>query len=172
MAIFGRFSKILKLCVLYQDSTTICQIWGSWGQKRPFQSQKRVISVFRKYPFTQNKKLAKVHSRQTLLLLQFSIFFDGTNFFGITKTIAHITYSFVSEIFSRGLGDFTEKFKNRVFQLCGEIPESPGKNFRNERISYVRNFFVIPKKLVALKNIENCRRRQVCRECTFVIFLF
>ena len=62
--------------------------------------------------------------------------------------------------------------KNRVFQLFGEIPESPGKNFRNERISYVRNFFVIPKKLVPSKNIENCRKSRVWCECTFAIFLF
>ena len=67
---------------------------------------------------------------------------------------------------------FTEKLENPVFELFGEIPESPGKNFRNERISYVRNFFVIPKKLVPSKNIENCRRSRVWRECTFAIFLF
>ena len=62
--------------------------------------------------------------------------------------------------------------KKNVFELFGEIHESPGKNFRNERISYVSNFFVIPKKLVLSKNIENCRRSRVWRECTFAIFLF
>ena len=61
---------------------------------------------------------------------------------------------------------------NWVFQLFGEIPESPEKKFRNERISYVRNFVVIPKKLVPSKNIENCRRSRVWHECTFTIFLF
>ena len=98
MAIFRDFSKIPKTWVLYHYLSPKCEIWGSWGQKRPFYSQKRIYLVFRKYWFTQYKKIAKVHSRQTLLLLQFSIFFDATNF-----------------------------FENRFFRFAGESPSPRGK---------------------------------------------
>ena len=39
------------------------------------------------------------------------------------------------------------KVENPVFQVRGEIPGSSGQNSKNERISYVRICFTIPKKV-------------------------
>ena len=86
----GHFSSLFKnfwtMCFVLIFYTHMPN-FGVLGSKTVFLEPKTCFLAFRKYPFTQNKKIAKVHSRQTLLLLQFSIFFDGTNFFGITKKL-------------------------------------------------------------------------------------
>ena len=57
MAIFRHFSKQLKSSVLYQYYSTKCQERGSWGEKLPFYSFKRVLVFFENINLLKTRKL-------------------------------------------------------------------------------------------------------------------
>ena len=86
---FLGFPKFFKTCFLYQYSIPKYQIWGSWGQKRPFYTKNVYFRFFENINLLKTRKLKKLRHAKSISSYNSQYFSTGQSFLESGRNCAH-----------------------------------------------------------------------------------